>query len=69
MRAQRASYPSFNVPLHPALRPAPNFYFPDFRKQAIEQKARFQELASSAHSELRHLGSGIAEVFCVAFQI
>lgn len=69
MRAQRVSYPGFSAPVHPALKPAPNLYFPDFRKQAMEQKVRFQELASFAHSELRHFGTDIVEVFCVSLQI
>jgi hypothetical protein len=69
MRAQRVSYPSFNAAIHPALKLAPNLNFPEFRKQAMEQKLRFQELADFAQSELRHVGSGIAEVFCASFQI
>jgi hypothetical protein len=69
MRAQRASYPSFNAPVHPALKLAPNLNLPEFRKQAMEQKLRFQELADFTRSELRHVGSGIAEVFCASFQI
>jgi hypothetical protein len=69
MRAQRVLYPSFDAPVHPALKLAPNPNVPDFRKQAIEQKLRFQELADVARSELRHFGSGIAEVFCASFQI
>jgi hypothetical protein len=69
MRAQRVSYPSFNAPVHPALKLTPNLNFPDFRKQAMEQKVRFKELADFAQSELRHFGSGIAEVFCASFQI
>ena len=69
MRAQRVSYPSFDAPVHSALKLAPNLYFPDFRKQAMEQKVRFQELADFAQSELRQFGSGIAEVFCASFQI
>jgi hypothetical protein len=69
MRAQRVSYPSFNPSIHPALKLAPNLNFLDFRKQAMEQKLRFQELVGFAQSELRHVGSGIAEVFCASFQI
>jgi hypothetical protein len=69
MRAQRFSYPSFDAPVHQALRAAPNFYLPDFRKQFLEQKVRFQVLASSAESEVRQLGKGIAEVFCASLQI
>jgi hypothetical protein len=69
MRAQRVSYPSFDAPVHQALKLAPNLNVPDFRKQAMEQKLRFQELADFAQSELRQFGSGIAEVFCASFQI
>jgi hypothetical protein len=69
MRAQRVSYPSFNAPVHPALKLAPNFYFPDFRKQVMERKVRFQEFMSFVDSELRHLENSIAEVFCASFQI
>jgi hypothetical protein len=69
MRAQRVSYPSFNVSIHPALKLAPNLNVPDFRKQAMQQKLRFQELADVAQSELLQFGSGIAEVFCASFQI
>lgn len=69
MRAQRVSYPSLNAAVRPALKLAPNLYFPDFRKQAIEQKVRFQELTSYARSELRYFGGDIVEVFCASFQI
>ena len=69
MRAQRVSYPNFDAPVHPALKLAPNLNFPDFRRQAMERKLRFQELVGFAQSELRHVGSGIAEVFCASFQI
>lgn len=69
MRAQRVSYPSLSAPVNLALKLAPNLYFPDFRKQATEQKVRFQELTSFARSELRHFGSDIVEVFCTSFQI
>jgi hypothetical protein len=69
MRAQRVSHPSLNAPVHLPLKLAPNLYFPDFRKQAMEQKVRFQEFTSFARSELRHFGSDIVEVFCVSFQI
>lgn len=68
MRAQRVSYPSFNASIHPALKLAPNLNA-DFRKQAMEQKLRFQALADFAQSELRQFGRGIAEVFCASFQI
>ncbi len=69
MRAQRVSYPGFNAAIHPALRLTPNFYFPDFRKQAIEQKARFEEITSVVVSEVEHFEKCVAEVFCAAFQI
>lgn len=69
MRAQRVSYPSFDAPVHSALKLAPNLNVPDFRRRAMEQKFRLQELADFAQSELRHFGSGIAEVFCASFQI
>lgn len=69
MRAQRVSYPSLNTPVQLALKLAPNLHFPDFRKQAIEQKVHFQELADFARSELRHFGTDIVEVFCASFQI
>jgi hypothetical protein len=69
MRAQRASYPSFNVPVHPALKRASNPYFADFQKQLTNQKIRFEQFASLAQSELRHAASDIAEVFCASFQI
>ena len=69
MRAQRVSYPGLNAPVDLALKLAQNFYLPDFRKQAIEQKVRFREFTSFAHSELRHFRSDIVEVFCVSFQI
>jgi hypothetical protein len=69
MRAQRVSYPSFDAPVHPALKLAPNLNFPEFRKQAMEQKVRFHELTGFVHAELRHFGNDIAEVFCASFQI
>jgi len=69
MRAQRVSYPSFDAPVYSAPKLAPNLNVPEFRKQAIAQKLRFQELADFAQSELRQFGSGIAEVFCASFQI
>ena len=69
MRAQRIAYPSFNVPLHPALKRTPNPYFQDLRKQAIEQKARFEEIALVVVSEIEHFEKCVAEVFCAAFQI
>ena len=69
MRAQRASYPSFGAPVHPALKSAPSFYFPDFRKQVTDQTVRFQEFASLAQSELRHAANDIAEVFCASLQV
>jgi hypothetical protein len=69
MRPQRVSHPNVNKSINPALRLAPNLSFPDFRSQAMEQTARFQELASFAQSELRQFGSGIAEVFCASLQI
>lgn len=55
--------------LHSALKLAPNLYLPDFRKQAIEQKVRRQDLTRFLHSELRHLGSFIREWFCITLQI
>ena len=69
MRAQRASYPSFSVPVHSALKAAPNPYFADFQKQLTDQKVRFEQFARVAQSELRHAASDIAEVFCASFQI
>jgi len=73
MRAQRAWYPVDSeygaMRLHPALKHAPNLYFPDFRKQAIEQKGRFQDFARFARSELRHLRDFMWEWVCVSFQI
>jgi hypothetical protein len=64
MKTQMASYPSFNAPIHPALRT-----IPDFRKEALELKIRFQEKASFVVSDLRHFGNCIVEIFCVSFQI
>jgi hypothetical protein len=69
MRAQRVSYTSFGAPVHPALKSASGFLFPDLRKQVTEQTVRFQQFASLAQSELRHAASDIAEVFCASFQI
>jgi hypothetical protein len=69
MPAQRASYPSFNVPVHPALKRAPNPYFPDFQKLVTDQTVRLQQFASIAQSELGHAARDIAEVFCASFQI
>ena len=69
MRAQRVSYPSFGAPVHPALKAAPNFHFPDIRKQAMDHTVRLREFANVAQSELRHAASDIAEVFCASFQI
>ena len=69
MRAQRVSYPSFNGPVHPALRRTPNPYFQDLRQQATEQMRRFEQFAHVAQSELRHAARDIAEVVCASLQI
>jgi hypothetical protein len=73
MRAQRAWYPVESdygaMRLHPALKHAPTLYFPDFRKQAIEQKVRFQDFTRFARSEFGHLRDFMWEWVCVSFQI
>jgi hypothetical protein len=69
MRAQRVSYPGFSAAIHPALKLTPSLHFPDFRKQAIEQKVRFQEITSLVVSEVEQFEESVVEVFCAAFQI
>ena len=69
MRVQRVSYPSFNVPVHPALKRTPNLYFQELQKLAIEQKVRFEEITSVVLSEVEHFEKCVGEVFCLAFQI
>src|ERR1700744_272777 len=39
MRVEKLSYPDFGVPVHQALKSAPEFYFPDIRKQVTDQTA------------------------------
>ena len=69
MRVEKLSYPDFGVPVHQALKSAPEFYFPDIRKQVTDQTARFERFAHVAQSELRHAARDIAEVFCASLQI
>jgi hypothetical protein len=73
MRAQRVWLPVEHdysaARVHLALKRALSLYLPDFRKQAIEQKVRFQGFTGLVRSELGHLRSFIWEWFCLSFQI
>jgi hypothetical protein len=64
MIMQRASYPSFNAPIHPALKSVP-----DFRIRALELKIRFQEKAGFLFSDLQHFRNCLVEMVCVSLQI
>ena len=73
MRAQRVWVPVEHdysaARVDQALKRALSVYLPDFRKQAIEQKVRFQGFTDLVRSELRHLRSSVWEWFCLSFQI